>query len=247
LLTAIEHVFDHGPMAQPVVLEPRSRADARRTVEQLRERVRGMQDGVPRLPVPTAPELAGLVELRTGGAYRVDSTSLALALLAPPSRAGGWTALVGVDDLGVEAAAAAGLDLDRTVVVPAPGEHWLEVTAALVDVLPMVLLRPPAGVPEKALARTAGRLGARLRKRSATLLAQGPWPGCEARLSIAGSRWTGVGEGTADGHGRLRARQVVLACRRGTAPPQHVTVWLPAADAPLRPVEDEPGAEVRTG
>jgi hypothetical protein len=247
-LTSIEHVFDHGPMAQPVVLEPRTRADARRTVEQLRERMRGMQDGLPRLPVPTAPELAGLVELRTGGAYRVDSTGLALALLAPPSQAGGWTALVGVDDLGVEAAAEAGLDLDRTVVVPVPGEHWVEVTAALVDVLPMVLLRPPAGLGEKGLVRTAGRLGARLRKRSATLLAQGPWPGCEARLSVAASRWVGVEEGGGDGHGRLRARQVVLACRRGSAPAQHATVWLPAPDAPLRPVpEHAPPLEVRTG
>jgi hypothetical protein len=234
-------------MAQPVVLEPRDRADARRTVEQLRERMRGMQDGIPRVPVATAPELAGLVDLRTGGAYRVDSTSLALALLAPPSRSGGWTALVGVDDLGVEAAAEAGLDLDRTVVVPAPGEHWLEVTAALVDVLPMVLLRPPARVGE----RTAGRLGARLRKRSATLLAQGPWPGCEARLSIAGARWTGLDEGADDGHGRLRAREVLVACRRGTAPPQHRTLWLPAVDAPLRRAEEgvraETSAEVRTG
>jgi hypothetical protein len=232
-------------MVQPVVLEPRDRADARRTVEtveQLRERVRGMQDGIRRLPVATTPELAGLVDLRTGGAYRVDSTALALALLAPSSRSGGWTALVGVDDLGVEAAAEAGLDLDRTVVVPEPGEHWLEVTAALVDVLPMVLLRPPAGVPQ----RTAGRLAARLRKRSATLLAQGPWPGCEATLSVAEARWTGVEE-AGDGHGRLRARQVVVACRRGTAPPQHLTLWLPAADAPLRRVQEETSAEVRTG
>jgi hypothetical protein len=241
LLTTIEHVFDHGRMAQPVVLEPRS------TVEQLRERMRGMQGGIPRLPVPTAPELAGLVELRTGGAYRVDSTGLALALLAPASRAGGWTALVGVDDLGVEAAAEAGLDLDRTVVVPAPGEHWLEVTAALVDVLPMVLLRPPGTVSEKSLVRTAGRLGARLRKRSATLLAQGPWPGCEARLSVTSSRWVGVEEEAGDGHGRLRAREVVLACRRGTAPPRQLTVWLPATDAPLRRVLTEATPEVQTG
>ena len=226
-------------MARSLVLAPRSRADARHTVAQLRERMRGMQDGIPRLPVATAPELAGLVDLRTGGAYGVDGMSLALTLMAPPSRAGGWTALVGVDDLGVEAAAEAGLDLDRTVVVPEPGEHWLEVTAALVDVLPMVLLRPPTGVSE----RTAERLGARLRKRSTTLLVQGAWPGCEARLSVAESRWTGAD----DGHGRLRARQVVLACRRGTAPTQHVTVWLPAANAPLRRAEGVPDEVRGTG
>jgi hypothetical protein len=232
-------MFDHGWMARPLVLAPRSRADARHTVDQLRERMRAMQDGIPRLPVATAPELARLVDLRTGGAYGVDGTSLALALMAPPSGAGGWTALVGVDDLGVEGAAEAGLDLDRTVVVPEPGEHWLEVTAALVDVLPMVLLRPPAGVSE----RTAERLGARLRKRSATLLVQGPWPGCEARLSVAESRWIGAD----DGHGRLRAREVVVACRRGTAPAQHLTAWLPAADGPLRAVEDVPDEVRGTG
>lgn len=223
-------MFDHGRMPRPPTLSPRTGAEVRATVQQLRERMHGMQDALPRMPVPTAPELSGLVELRTGGAYQVDSAGLALALLATPSQAGGWSALVGVDDVGIEAAVEAGVDLDRTVLVPDPGEHWLEVTAALVDVIPMVLLRPPARVAERA----ASRLGARLRKRSATLLTLGAWPGCEARLSVAESRWVGAD----GGHGRLRARQVVLACSRGSAPAQHATVWLPAADAPLRGVEE---------
>ena len=57
--------------------------------------------------------------------------TLALALMAGPSRAGSWCAVVGVTDFGVEAASALGVDLARTVVVPEPGEQWLEVTAAL--------------------------------------------------------------------------------------------------------------------
>lgn len=203
-------------------LPTRSGEGTDETIESLRVRMRGMQDGVRRLPVATPPELAGLVQLRTGGSYRVDSAALALLLLAAPSRAGAWAAIVGVDDLGIEAAEEMGVDLARTVLVPDPGEHWLEVTAALVDVLPVVLLRPPGGVT----ARTASRLGARLRKRTSTLLVHGDWPGCEASLAVTGSRWSGAGQG----YGRLRSRQVVVACRRGSAPVRHAELWLPMID-----------------
>lgn len=188
-----------------------------------------MTDGVARLPVAVPAELAEVVQLRTGGCYQVDSAGLAFALLAASSQEGAWTALVGVDDLGVEAAAAAGVELGRTVVVPHPGEHWLEATAALVDALPMVLLRPPARVP----AGQASRLAARLRKRSATLLAQGPWPGCEARLSVSEARWQGLGEG----RGRLSSRRVVVSCRRGAAPAREAEVWLPGPGGGLAEIE----------
>lgn len=202
------------------------------TVRSLRERMQRMQDGVPRLPVAMTPELADLVQLRTGGSYQVDQLSLALALLAPPSQSGSWTAVVGVDDLGVEAAHESGLDLRRTILVPDPGEHWVEATAALVDAMPLVLLRPPERVDE----RTAGRLGARLRKRSSTLLVHGRWPGAEARLGVVASQWSGAGAG----EGRLHARKVVVGCRRGTAPPRTTELWLPAGDVPLRSCEPAP-------
>lgn len=226
-------MFDHGSVASPLVLDrPDGAADARAAVvRQLRERMHGMAGGLPRLPVATPPELAGLVQLRTGGCYCVDDTGLMLALLAPRSREGAWLAAVGVDDLGVEAAAEAGLDLDRTVVVPEPGEHWFEVVAALVDVLPVVWLRPPGRIAE----RTAGRLAARLRKRSATLLVQGEWPGAEARLRVAASVW----EGAAQGHGRLQGRRIQVACRRGTAPEEYAELRLPIAGGPL-PVAPAP-------
>lgn len=215
-------MFDHGR----VTLTP-LRDDGDAVVQQLRERMHRMTDGVPRLPVVMPPELAGLVQLRTGGSYRVDDVCLALALLAAPSREGAWVGVVGVNDLGVEAAGEAGVDLARTVVVPDPGEHWLEVTAALVDVLPVVLLRPPAAVRE----RTTSRIAARLRKRSSILLVLGDWPGCEARLWLTASEWYGAGHG----HGRLASRQVKVSCRRGSAPPRETMLWLPAAQAPLQP------------
>lgn len=212
----------------------------RGAVAQLRERMLGMQDGAPRLPVAMSPELTGLLQLRTGGSYQVDNASLALALLAAPSRAGGWTAVIGAGDLGIEAAAEMGVDLTRTVLVPHPGEHWLEVTAALVDVVPMLLLRPPMGVTQRVTQQVASRIGARLRKRASTLLVWGDWPGSEARLSLTGSVWYGAEAG----HGRLRSRQVTVACQRGTAPARRTTLWLPAADAPIRRIEEresEPG------
>lgn len=199
------------------------------TVQQLRDRIHGMQDGVPRIPVATHPALADLVQLRTGGCYEVDSASLAMALLATPSQTGAWSAVVGAGDFGVEAAAEMGVDLTRTVLVPDPGELWLEVTAALVDVVTMVVLRPPAPVSE----RVASRIGARLRKRSAALVSWGSWPGSEATLSLRSSSWSGVDHG----HGRLRSRRVVVDVRRGSAPARRTELWLPGQEEPISRVE----------
>src|SRR3954453_23037450 len=91
--------------------------DASATVQQLRDRIRGMQDGVPRVPIATHPALADLVQLRTGGSYEVDSAGLAMALIAAASQAGAWSAVVGAEDFGAEAAAEMGVDLARTVLV----------------------------------------------------------------------------------------------------------------------------------
>ncbi len=94
-----------------------------------------------------------------------------------------------------QAAAELGIDLARTVLVPDPGDHWLEVAAALVDVMGVLVLRPPARVD----AKSASVLDARLRKRSSVLVVWGDWPRCEARLSLEDARWTGPDRG----HGRL--------------------------------------------
>lgn len=219
-------------MALSTTLDP-----ARPVLEQLRERVTALEGGPSRLPLPVLPALAGLVTLRTGGSYGVDSASLALALAAGPSRAGEWVGFAGWPDFGAEAADALGVDLRRTVLVPDTGDHWLEVTAALVDVLRVVVLRPPARVD----ATSAGVLDARLRKRSSVLVVWGDWPRCEARMSLEDARWTGLG----GGHGRLRERQVRVAVRRGTAPPVRADVTFPGDGAPVL-VPSPPATHVRT-
>lgn len=199
------------------------------TITALRGRMEQMA-GALRVPLAMPDELAGLIRLRTGGSYRVDDTSLLLALLSAASRNGTWTAVVGVGDLGIQAAAEAGLDLDRTIVVPDPGDLWLEAVAALIDVTPAIWLRPTSVVRPALAAKLAGRL----RKRNATLLVQGEWSGCEARLSCEESRWWGAEAG----HGRLRSRQVCVVCRRAGAPDRSVRLWLPAVDAPIRVAEE---------
>ncbi|MCO7240739.1 hypothetical protein NH339_16010, partial [Aeromicrobium sp. CnD17-E] len=117
-------------------------------VAELRREVERMQGAPARQSVPTHAALEGLLSLETGGVYGVDSASLALLLMAGPSAAGTWCAVVGAPDLGVEAAVAMGVDPHRTVLVPDPQDRWLEVTAALVDVVGLVVVRPPTAVGE---------------------------------------------------------------------------------------------------
>lgn len=196
-------MFEHGWVS----VRPLEIDDPRLVLDQLRGRIQALQGGPTRLSVPTLPLFDGLVQLRTGGVYGVDSSSLGMGLAAGASRAGEWVGFAGWDDFGVEAAHQWGIDLSRTVLVPAPGEHWLEVTAALVDVLKVVVLRPPGQVD----AKSASILDARLRARSAVLVVQGDWPRCEVRLSAERTTWRGLGHG----RGRLREREVALVARGG--------------------------------
>lgn len=176
-------------------------------VRELQARIRDMQaTKLDTRALDTAPSVAGLLPggtLRTGVAYSIEgSTSLAMALMAGPSAAGAWCGVVGVPTFGTEAARAAGIDLERLALVPYPGDQWLPVTAALADVLTVVLVRPPL-TPSDAV---TSRLMARLRERGSTLIVLGHWPGAEARLEVRRSEWGGLG----DGHGHLTSRRLTV-------------------------------------
>lgn len=164
---------------------------------QLRAKVQQMEGRGAGRVLSTHPSLP--VQLRAGGVYGVESASLLLTALAGPSADGVWCGVVGSADLGLEAAVEAGVVLERTVWVPDPGPVWLEVVAALIDVVGMVAVRPSARVP----AKDAARLAARLRNRQSTLVAWGDWPRCDARLRLADVRWSGIGAG----HGHLAQRE----------------------------------------
>jgi hypothetical protein len=189
-------------------------------VEQLREQIRTLESGSARLTVPVHPVLEGLVRLRAGASYAVDSASLALGLAAGASQAGEWVGFAGWGDFGAEAATQWGIDLSRTVLVPEPGEHWLEVTAALVDVLRVVVLCPPGPVDAKSASIVEGRL----RARSAVLVAWGEWPRPEARLVAERTEWVGAERG----HGRLRERRVRVAVHKGARPALRADLAFPA-------------------
>jgi hypothetical protein len=200
-----------------------------RRVHELRQRVLRMQGAGVSRTLESLPGLAGVIRLKTGGAYATDSPSLAMALLAGPSSAGEWTAVVGVSDFGLEAAAAFGLDLDRTVVVPRPGEHWLSVTAGLVEVAGVVVVSPYTAVTDS----QAERLRSRLRQKDAALICLGDWPRADATLRVTGSTWFGLGRG----YGRLTGRRVEVRVSSAGSP-RSVSLWLPAPDQTVTMVEE---------
>ncbi|GHG49716.1 hypothetical protein GCM10017567_85580 [Amycolatopsis bullii] len=160
------------------------------------------------------PELARLLP---GGGLRRGSTvavrgarSLVLALLAAATRNGSWAAVAALPDLGLAAAAELGVDLERVALVPNPGTELVAVLSALVDGFDLVVLGPASVSPQ-----TARRLADRVRNRGTVLLTAGAWPGADLELKVSGRRWHGL---TQDGHGHLRARDVVATSRgRGAA------------------------------
>ena len=178
---------------------------------------------------------APLVPLFPEGGIRRGSTvsvgpmvgggSVALALAGAVTGGGGWAAAVGWPSLGLAAAVELGADLRRLALVPAPGEHWAAVVAALLDGFDLVMLRPPARVR----VGDARRLAARIRERgSVMMIIDGPrWPeSTDITLTAGRAVWDGLGEG----HGCLTGRrlEVVAGGRRSGGRERRRTVWLPA-------------------
>jgi hypothetical protein len=195
------------------------------TVAELRSRIRSMQaTKLDERTIPTHPAIAELLPggaLKQGAAYSVDSSvSLLMMLLAGPSAAGSWCGVVGVPEFGVEAAGRYGIDLERLVLVPNPGDQWLAVTAAIADVMSVVVTRPPKRATDAAVSR----ISARLRQRGVTLIVLGAWPQTEAMLSLSSSSWNGIGEG----HGYLESRKatVTVSTRMGGRP-RSAELWMP--------------------
>lgn len=171
------------------------------------------------------------------------STSLLLALVARPSRAGAWTAAVGFPAVGLLAAADAGADLDRVVLVPRPGPDAALAISALVDGLDVVVVGPDAALTDP----DRRRLAARARERGALLVAAGTWPGAHVALTVTGGGWSGADRGA----GWLRRRTLVVerAGRGGAARPTRLEVELPLVheDWPAFLAEDARGTRPAAG
>lgn len=219
---SVVHMFYHRCMATSPTTAARNRLADVHALRSKLERMQGPRLGAPAIPVH--PLLADLLPgrgLQPGWVYSVPSSpSLLLALLATPSHAGSWTAAIGMPDLGVEAAALAGVALERLVLIPSPGPRMLAVTAAVVEVLPVVALRPREAPRDS----DASRLAARLRDRGAVLLVDGPWPQADALLTLEEPRWSGIGAG----HGYLTSREVTVTVTSRRSPlPSSARMLLP--------------------
>ncbi|TCK59144.1 hypothetical protein EDF27_3663 [Curtobacterium sp. PhB136] len=262
LIDIIEHMFEYEGMQTATALRssgpdrvgrtPGARAagaagtdhigDARAALDRitsLRSRVADMESTrVDTAGLPTAPALEPLLPggaIRVGGTYAVpESVLLAMTMLQAASAAGAWCAVVGVPSFGVEAAAAAGIDLERLVLVPDPGDQWLAVTAAMADVAQIVLTRPLGRVVPGDVAR----LSARLRQRGGALVALGSWPGADVTLRVTASEWSGIGQG----HGHLTERRATVTAtgRAGAVRPTTAELLLPAADGAVRAASPVP-------
>lgn len=204
--------------------------DAAARLEQARGLLQRAEDRTIRArPAPEVegrvlPVAAPLARLLPGGGLRRGSTvaivpgpaatSLLWAALAEASAAGAWVGVVGRPDLGLVAAAEAGIRLERLALVPRPGAELLAVTSALLDGLDVVVVAAPQPVP----AADRQRLAARARGRGAVLVPIGSWPGADVRLSCTEASWCGVGAELSGGSGRLGERHVrVHVLGRGTA------------------------------
>ena len=121
----------------------------------------GVTAGVPqRAPYDVLPVLPALAPLLPGGGLAkgsvvaVESAGvLCLALIAGASQAGMWCGVAGVPHLGIVAAAEAGAEPGRMMLVPEPGPQWAEVAATMLDACEVVLLRPPGRAPAQARRR----------------------------------------------------------------------------------------------
>ncbi|MFA7265547.1 MAG: hypothetical protein WC054_04460 [Candidatus Nanopelagicales bacterium] len=171
-----------------------------------------------------APELAALIPegcLRPGSTLEVGAgsgqTSLLLRLIAEPTARGAWAAVIGFDDLNPHAASGSGVALERLAMVANPGGTWLEVVAALLDTVELVVLN----LQQECRPTDARRLLARARQRRSILILvqrdthRGPpnrpprrmWPEQpDIILTPSQCSWRGLEQG----HGRLREAVITV-------------------------------------
>jgi hypothetical protein len=200
-------------------------------------------------PVRTWPVASSLRPVFPNGGLRRGSTvaversaGLLLALLAEASAQGAWCAVVGVPELGLVAAAEAGLRLSRLAMVSDPGRDLLAVPAMLLDGLNLVAV---AGV-ERLAPRERHQLSGRARGGHAVLLSVGRWPGADLEISMGHGKWSGLEGG---GAGRLRSRRVEMRVggREAGHRTRSVPVLLPGPDGMVHDPREHDPARVRPG
>ncbi len=193
---------------------------------------------VPSALVPLFPG-GGLQRGWSVGVSGHGGWSLAMALLGTALAADGWSACVGLEELGLVAADEIGLRLDHVLMVETPRPQQLPtVVAALIEVVDVVCLGPTGSIG----IRDARRLMARAREQNSVLFhldGGRSWPqALDVALHVEPGRWTGIGVG----HGRLRSRSMSVTAigRRSMAKPKRVDVLLPGPGGGVERVDTAP-------
>lgn len=185
------------------------------------------------------PELAALIPggcLRPGSTVGITGdtgcTSLLFQLLAGPMAQGRWAGVVGIPELGAQSGVEHGVLLNHLALIPDPGDRWLDVTAALLDSVELVVLRPQLS-HGRCRSSDARRLLARARQRRSVLILVDPagWPEQPDLLFTAqAARWYGV----ADGYGALRSQSITVQAsgRRLGGRPRQTDLLIGASPSP---------------
>lgn len=172
----------------------------------------------------------GLTRGQTVGCRGTASLSLAMSVAAQATVSGSWLAVAGLPTMGLQAAAEAGIALERVMMATIPvgitEAAWANAVSALIDGFDLIVLRQSSLCPIRAA--TARRLQARLQSRGAVLIVVGQ-PGdfsIDVALSTSAGQWAGLGRG----YGRLMQRRVeVSATGRRVAQIRRTELWLPNA------------------
>ncbi len=188
---------------------------------------------------------AALSSLLPGGLQRGITTrvvgdaarSLLFALVAAPTQAGMWIAVIGVDDLGLGATRGLGVALERMVFVEQPPRSKLgQAIGACIGSFDCVVVQSVGGS-----LHGARRLRARARERGTVLMqlgGEGSMWGERADVELVAStnRWEGLGVG----HGHLVSRhvEVTITGRRGASRPRSTALWLPDDHGEVRAFEE---------
>ncbi|MFF7995135.1 hypothetical protein ACFZDG_35860 [Kitasatospora xanthocidica] len=182
---------------------------------------------------PAHPALAPVLpdgRLPRGAVVTVQrDMSLLLALAGGAVTRHDWVSIIGMPNVGLSAAEAYGIPLDRTVLADDPAQHWALAAAELAPATPLILLQRTSPAPPRQLRR----LEAILRETGTTLLTPDPWNGAVLTLSTSDVRTHGLG----DGWGAVSHREVTVHCSgRGRARPRSLRLLLPGPDGTPQPL-----------
>ena len=179
-------------------------------------------ESLPTLPV--SPDLramfpeGGLVRGRTVLCGGDAAVALALRIVSQPTQAGSWLGVVGVHNIGVQAASEQGVALQRVVFVqPATSRaEWVSTVAAAADGFDVLMLEVPHGITVADARRVQTRIQSR---RNALVLI-----GATQKLALQSvfqpdvvidtttTQWNGIERGS--GHVQSREVCVTVSGRR---------------------------------